>query len=708
MENVPRKSKEMEYIVGIDIGGTGTDCVVMDEKGVLTVGKAFSTPPDFTDGVLDSAQVAAGKLGLDLSTLLENTRLLLHSSTVADNAIVQGKLAKGGLLITKGFEETLFMTRGAYGRWAGLSEEEIRNPIEPGKPPPIVPLSMIRGIKERTDYKGQILLKADEGEIDKSLRELLEKGAEAIGVCFLWSFRNPDNENKVKKVLQSLNQQIFFTCSNELAPVMGEYERSLTVALNISLGPQVSAYLTNLRRVLEGKGFKGMMLIMQAYGGLVKCEEASSRPVGMIESGPAGGLVGSKLLGNILGFDHIIAADMGGTTFKAGVIRQGMIEYQWNPIAFRYPYSLPKMDIVSIGLAGGSIVLLDPRTNMPQIGPRSAGAYPGPVCYGFGGTEPTITDIDLLLGYLKSELFLEGRAKLDIRGACEAFKAKIADPLRMDIVEAASEVYRLANSLIYDMLHKMTVEKGLDPRGYVLFSYGGTAGMHMGTVAQELGVRSVIIPHTAAVHGAYGLISADIVHEDRITRPMGAQVSVGAVNDIFAVLRDRTVRQLKSEGFKDEDIEVHRAIDMRYRRQIHTTATPVEVKGDLTEADLQKIFAAYERLYEERYGKGSAYREAGIEMTTFRVRATGLLRKPKLGKQELAAPDPRPAFMETRKAYFPAAKGMIEAEGYDFDKMLPGNEVNGPSIIWTPITTIVVNPGQKARVDEYRNIILTW
>ena len=428
----------------------------------------------------------------------------------------------------------------------------------------------------------------------------------------------------------------------------------------------------------------------------------------MIESGPAGGLVGSRTSGHILGFDNIIAADMGGTTFKAGVVREGLIEYQWEPMALRYHYALPKMDIVSIGLAGGSIISLEPRMNTPRVGPRSAGAHPGPVCYGFGGTEPTLTDIDLLLGYLNPQFFLEGRAKLDSESAWQVFQSKIAAPLGMDVLEAASEVYRLANSLTYDMLHKMTVEKGLDPRDYVLFSYGGTAGMHLGAIAQELGVKKVIIPYTASVQGAYGLISADIVHEDQITHPMTVPVALDEVNNIFAASIDRTMGQLKSEGFKSEDIVVHRAIDMRYRRQIHVITTPVEGKDTLTESDLEQTYANYERRYEQRYGKGSAYREAGMEMITFRVRAVGMLRKPEMREQELAGTDPGAAFVETRKAYFDAVKGMRGARSYDFEKLLPGNEVEGPAIIWTPITTVVVNPGQKAMVDQYKDIVLTW
>jgi len=697
----------MGYVVGIDIGGTGTDCVVMDEDGILTVGKAFSTPPDFTEGVLDAIQVAAEKLEMDLATLVANTWLLLHSTTIAENAVIDGTLAKGGLLVTRGFEEMLFMTRGAYGRWSGLSEEEKKNPLITDKPPPLVPFFLIRGIGERTDCVGEVLLKPEEKEIEKAIQELVRDGAESIGACFLWSFVNPDNENIVKKVLQEKYPEFFFTLSHELAPVLGEYERTSTVALNILLGPLAHKYLMNLGKALGGKGLHGRMLVMQSYGGLLPSEEASTRPVGLVESGPVSGLVGSKSLGELLGFDNIIAADMGGTTFKAGVIRKGLIAYQWEPKVLRYNYTLPKMDIVSIGLAGGSIVSLDPRTNAPMVGPRSAGARPGPVCYGFGGNEPTVTDVDLILGYLNSQFFLEGRAKLDGENARRVFKSKIADPLKMDVMEAASSMYELTNVLLHGMLHKLVIEKGLDPRDYVLFSYGGTAGMHLGAFAQELGVKAVVIPYAASVQGAYGLVSADIAHETQTTRPTRVPGTADVVDRIFRTLMDKTTEQLKSEGFKDEDIVIRRAVDMRYRRQIHVVTVPVEAKDAVTENDLDRTYDTYEKMYEERYGKGSAYREAGMEIVSFRVRGIGQLRKPELKEQELMAPDPSPAFVENRRAYFAATRSMRDAKGYDFEKLLPGNEVEGPSIIWTPITTVVVNPDQKATVDQYRNIMLT-
>lgn len=699
----------MNYIIGVDIGGTFTDVVAVDETGHVEFGKALSTPSDFAEGILNGLIIVAERVGISIYTLLRNTRLFLHSTTIAENAIVDGALAKAGLLITRGFEDTLLMMRGGYGRWSGLSDDEKKDPINQDKPPPLIPSGMTRGIKERTNSSGLILVEPGESGVRKALEQLLKNGAEAIGVSFLWSFRNPENENAVRKIVESLYPGLFLTLSHEIAPTLGEYERTSTVALNAGLGPLVSRYLRNLDEKLRKSGFGGKMLVMQAYGGLLEVEAASSKCVGMIESGPVSGLVGSKLLGEQLGLNDIIAIDMGGTTFKVGLINEGTIEYQREPMVLRYHYALPKMDVVSLGVAGGSIVSLDSRTNMPGVGPKSAGAHPGPICYGFGGQEPTLTDVDLILGYLNSEFFLGGRLKLDFERASKIFKQKVADPLGMEVLEAAGAVNRLANNLIYDLLHKVTVSRGLDPRGYSLFSFGGTAGMHVGNVAEELGVKSIVIPHSASVHGAFGLVSADVVYENQVTRPMSGAVDVVLINEILTQLAGRVKNQLKSGGFKEEDIIIRQSIDMRFRRQVHLITTPVEPGGELRETDLEKIYDHFVKLYQNRYGKDSAYREAGIELVSFRARGIGLLRKPELRGEEMRGPDPKEAFAGTRKAYFNSGKiGVLrKARTYDFGKLLPGNEIEGPSIVWTPITTIVVNPGQKGICDKHKNIWIT-
>lgn len=692
------------YVVGIDIGGTGTDCVVVDEAGTVMLGKAFSTPPDFSQGILDSLAVAAAELGIERAELLAATALFLHSTTVAENAVVDGTLAKAGVITTGGFEDTLFTMRGGYGRWSGLTEDEKRNPIDSDKLPPIVPHDLIRGLPERTDRSGRVLREPSDDAIEAAVRVLLGQGVEALGVSLLWSFANPETENRVRAAVERLAPDVFLTLSHEIAPIVGEYERTSTVAINARLGPVVRRYLDALRERLQAEGFAGSLLVMQAYGGLLPVDRAASAPVGMIESGPVSGLVGSASLGELIGARNIIAADMGGTTFKVGTVRDGLIEYQRESMVLRYHYALPKMDVVSLGLAGGSIISIDPRTGTPHIGPRSAGSYPGPVVYQHGGEEPTVVDVDAILGYLNPDFFFGGREALDVDAARRAFEEKVARPLSMDVTEAAAAMYKLANSRFYDLLHKTTVQRGLDPRQFSLFSFGGTAGMHAGVYAQQLGVQQIVIPHSASVHGAFGLIASDIAHEDQITQPMRDPVDAVAVRDIFAALEERVSAQLADEGFAGDRVRIRRSIDMRYRRQVHILTVPVD--GVIDEAALQRAIERFEALYREKYGRDSAYREAGVELVSFRLRGEGEVRKPDVRAEELGPPDASAAIVKTVTAWVEAAGEMREVDGYDFDRLSPGAEIPGPAIVWTPITTVVVGAGQRARVDEYRNLTI--
>ena len=655
--------------------------------------------------------MAAAQLGATAADLLPRTRLFLHSTTVAENAIVDGDLAPVGLLTTRGFEDTLFATRGGYGRWSGLTEDEKRNPIDTDKPRTLVPRARIRGLAERTDARGAVLTPVDQADIDAAVTALADAGARAIGVCLLWSFVDPKNEQAVLARVRALRPDLFVTASHEIAPMIGEYERTSTVALNAGLGPVVARYLDRLAAWLAEQRFGGALLVMQAHGGLAPAAEAAARPVGLLESGPVGGLLGCQKLGELLGERDVIAADLGGTTFKIGTVHDGRIEYQRESMVLRYHYALPKLAVVSLGLAGGSIIAIDPRTGQPRLGPRSAGSYPGPICYQHGGAEPTLTDVDALLGYLDPRFFLGGAAGLDIPRARDGFAQRVAAPLGMDVDAAAAAIYGLANSRIHDLVHRVTVQRGLDPRRFALFSTGGTAGMHLPAVGQRLGVRAVVVPHSASVHGAFGLATSDVVHEELSTQPVRVPADPGAVDAVFDGLRARVLRQMEREGFAPGQIGLARAVDMRYRRQVHIITVPIDevsaaaATPRFTGARLVEVSERFETLYRQRYGPESTFRAAGMEMVTFRVRGTGAVPKPTLRATPPGAPDPSAALVERRRA-FVADVGWRDVPAYDFTRLAPGHVVPGPAIVWTPITTVVVQAAQTATVDPYRNLIL--
>lgn len=698
-----------KYLVATDVGGTCTDTIVFAAGEPVHLGKSLSTPPDFAHGILDSIRSAAAGMGIDLQSLLAQTYLFMHGSTVVDNTILTRGGAKTGLVTTRGFEDTVLVTRGAYGRWGGLTEDRIKHPVKTDRALPLVSPDCIAGVTERVDCSGEILRMLDEEETEKAIRLLVEeKRVEAIAVSFLWSFYNPQNEQRVKELVRRIAPDVYCTLSSEIAPILGEYERSSTAVLNAYAGHIASRYLADLESLLGNTAYRGPIMVMQGYGGLLPAEEAAERAVGMLECGPVAGVIGSRSLGNLLNQPDVIATDMGGTTFKVSVIQNSEIEYAREPMVDRFHYTAPKVEVVSIGAGGGSIVTLEPGSNAPRVGPRSAGARPGPVCYGLGGTEPTLTDVFMLIGYMDPDIFLGGSMRLDPQAARRVFRDSIAKPLGMSVEEAAFGVFRVAAAQITDLIHEITVERGLDPRDFVLHSFGGSCGMLCGMFGAELNVKQIVVPYTASVNCAFGLVSADIVHEFSTTALLPIPSPPEVVNDIYAPMIDKALRQLHKEGFSDARIRLDWSIDFRYSRQVHEVTTPVRSVTPLDAAGLAALVSDFEALYERKYGKGSAYREAGIEMTMFRLTARGLMERPEIQAMSLDGVDAGAAKIGRREIFVDARNGFAPADIYDFERLRPGNVLMGPAVIHTPITTIVLQERQRGSVDVYRNVFIDF
>jgi N-methylhydantoinase A len=698
-----------KYLVASDVGGTCTDTIVFAPGEAVRIGKALSTPPNFAQGVLDSVASAAQTMGLTRDELLAQCSLFIHGSTVVDNAILTRDGSLTGLLTTEGFEDTLHVTRGAYGRWGGLTEDRIKHPVATDRAAPLVPMERVRGVPERVDYKGAILRELDEKAVEASVRDLIDTHkVEAIAVSLLWSFYNPSHEQKIREIIKRVAPKTYVALSSEIAPVPGEYERTSTAVINAYAGHVTFNYLTNLKQLLGAAGYDGSVLVMQGYGGLLPSEEAADRAVGMIECGPAAGVIGSKFLADLMGDKDVIAADMGGTTFKVGVIQNGELEYAREPMVDRFHYVAPKIEVVSIGAGGGSIISRDSGTNVPRVGPRSAGARPGPVCYGQGGAEPTLTDIMVLIGYMHPDTFLGGSIKLDVENARRVFKEQVSDPLGMSVEEAAFGIYRVANAQITDLIHEITVERGLDPRDFVLHSFGGTCGLLCGLFGQELNVKRIVVPYTASVNCAFGLVSADIVHEYSYTATLPVPTPAADINKLYEPMLATAVKQLESEGFAKDRMRFEWSVDLRYSRQVHEVTTPVRAATPLSEAGMEQLVNDFEALYERKYGKGSAFREAGMEMTIFRLTARGLMNRPSIEKEALKGKDPSAAKLSRRPIFVEAKNAMIESDIYDFEKLEPGNVIAGPAVIHTPITTIVLQDKQVGHMDEYRNIIIEF
>ena len=694
----------MDYTIGVDIGGTFTDCVVLDEKGFLAIGKALSTPRDFSVGALDAVRDAAQSLGFrSEDELIGRARFFFHACTIGDNTLITRTGAKTGLITTRGFGDAILMMRGMTAE--GLTEEQAAHTSALVKPDPIVPRTRIEELTERVDYKGSVLIPLKTEDIRRAIESLSSKEVESVAVCLLWSIANNSHEKRVADLLKQLCPDLYVSLSSEVAPFLGEYERTATTVFNAYIGPRISAYLSNLEHVLRKKNLRDEPLIMQAYGGVLNVSATCANAVGTIESGPAAGVVGSQYLGALIGENNVLATDMGGTTFKVSVIHDGKIEKDYNPVIQRHRILSTKIWVESIGAGGGSIAWIDPETRILKVGPQGAGAIPGPVCYGLGGVEPTVSDADLVLGYLNENYFLGGQIRLKKEAAERAVSENIAAPLGMSTIEAAGGIYRIANAHMSDLIRKATVERGHDPRRFVLFAFGGAAPVHASRYTQELGIKQVVIPLTASVHGATGLISSDVVYEYGRSDHLIAPFDLKRFQENFAILIAQAHRDLASRGFKEESVEIVRSLDMRYRYQVHElTISMPPGTGDIEQKDLEKLYEDFHELYEKSYGKESGYREAGMEVMTFRLTARGRLKKPNIARLSLDGIDSAAAVKSRRPVYFEEYRDLADTAIYDFDKFRPGNELAGPAIIETPVTTIVVNPKDHAFMDEFRNI----
>jgi N-methylhydantoinase A len=461
----------MTYLVGIDIGGTFTDCAIVDGAGKLLTTKVPSTPQDFSRGMMDALGAGAQALGVSLDDFCRDISFLSHGTTVGTNTIIQKRGAKVGLITTKGHEDAIHIMRGSRG-YAGRDIRKVVHFPETSKPAPIVPKRLVRGVSERVDCFGEVVVELNQREAEAAIHELLAEGVQALAICFLWSFRNPAHENQVKAMVQRLAPQVFVTTSVDIAPKWGEYERVTATALNAYLGPVMGDYLARLDSTLQELGYAHGLQITQCGGGTVPVARAGEAPLLTLDSGPVSGVTASMFLGAAMGEKNVITTDMGGTSFDVSIIYEGKPAYSFISNTDQYEYFLPKVDLQAIGAGGGSLARAHPETRTLTVGPDSAGAFPGPVCYGRGGSVPTVTDAQLVLGYLDPDNFAGGRMSLNKPAAMDAIGA-LGSQIGMSAIECAAGICRIVELHMADIIRKVTVEKGFDPRDFVLFAFGG-------------------------------------------------------------------------------------------------------------------------------------------------------------------------------------------------------------------------------------------
>lgn len=696
----------MAFICGIDTGGTFTDCVVIDPNGRIVTAKAPSTPQDFSQGVMESIRFVAEKLGLSVEQFLSQTTRIAHGTTVGTNAMLQRRGARVGLITTKGHRDVIHIMRGARGI-PGLSSELILHFPESNKPEPIVSKPLIEEVSERVDCQGRVVVELNDTEAKEAIRRLVGKRVEAIAICFLWSFKYPEHERRVKAMVERLAPGVFVCCSADLIPRWGEYERTVAVAINAYVGPVMSAYVERLETRVREAGYQKPLLLMQCGGGVIPAAEAARRAFLTLDSGPVAGVLASQYLGSLLGLKHIIATDMGGTSFDVGLIYDGVPVASYQSVVHQYEYFVPRIDIRSIGSGGGSIVRVDEVSGSLRVGPLSAGAEPGPVCYRRGGTQPTVTDADLVLGYLDPDYFLGGRLRLD-REAARASLEPIATRLGMGVVETASGVARVVEHQMADLIRKATVQKGYDPRDFAVFAYGGAGPVHAGVYVRELGAQTVIVPlgEICSLWSALGAASADVLHIYEAVDIVPSPFDPARVTTHFAELERPGLAQLAADGIEPRRARLIRSVDMRYKGQINEVEVAVPA-GPLDVAALERLVADFHHRYETLYGRGAGFREARVEIVTYRLRASALSPKPAIEPQPESGPElPAAARAPVRDVFWAELGDFQPTPVFWGERLRAGNVIAGPAIVQLPDTTIVVHPEQTARLDPYGNFII--
>ncbi|MBW1802281.1 MAG: hydantoinase/oxoprolinase family protein, partial [Deltaproteobacteria bacterium] len=661
------------YTIGVDVGGTFTDTVVVDDEGQASSGKSMSTPPAFVDGVMNSLADAAEERGLTLEGLLASTRLFAIGTTIGTNAISTRTGARVGIITTVGHGDAIHIARG-MSKWGGLPEAEIKHMAATRKPDPIVPKTMIKEVRERIDRDGQIVCPLNTEDVSRAAEDLKANGADSIAISFLWSFKNPDHEQKARKIVGELYPEMFVTTSHEVAPVIGEYERTMTAVFDCYIGPIMRDFLSAITRKLETRGLKSNIVVMKADGGCAFSTDVL--PVATIHSGPAGGVIGAKYVGELLGHENIITTDVGGTTFDVSLIRNRSLHYAREPVMGQYHVCYPTLEITSIGSGGGTLVWVNPQTGTLHVGPDSAGAKPGPACYGLGGIRPTVCDADVLLGYLNPEYFLGGKMKLHPEKARDALKT-VADPLSMDVIEVAAGVYDIINAHMLDLINGITVRHGYNPDDFVLYCFGGAGPSHLSAFAGEMGVKEIIIPREASTYSALGLAIADLLHThvlfDYNTLPMDAD----RFNRNFKILEDNAWSDLENDGISEKDRTINYFLNMKYGLQIHEIRVPVARKT-YSDRDIEALDHVFDSTYEKLYGKGSGYPAAGRIITQFISQGFGRISKLSMFRHKLRGPDPYGALKGRRKAFFRKYSDFVDTDIYDYNKLNPGNTVDGP------------------------------
>ncbi|MBL8691177.1 MAG: hydantoinase/oxoprolinase family protein [Rhodospirillaceae bacterium] len=689
------------YRVGVDIGGTFTDIVLLGQDGTIHTAKISSSVGNYAAAIVEGLSQLFRETGLD-GKVLEEIR---HGTTVASNAILEHKGARTGLITTKGFRDVLEIRTLRMPRLYDLTWT---------KPPPLVERYLRQVVDERVDAYGRVERALDPADAERAVAALLAEKVEAIAVCLLNSFTNPAHELAIAEIVRRKAPSLPLSVSYEVLPEVKEYERTSTVVVNAYVMPIVSSYLRALRKGLDAAGIPARLLLMQSNGGLTTDQAAAERPMNIIESGPAGGVVGAQALARAKGLKKILTFDMGGTTAKASMVEDGEVtratEYSVGAgimIGSRlltgagYTLKVPAIDLAEVGAGGGSHVWIDAGGSL-QIGPESAGATPGPVCYDKGGAMPTVTDANVILGYINPRHLVGGAVKLNASKAKQVFTATVATPMKMSIEQAAYGAHQIAASNMIRAIKAVSTERGRDPREFALFAFGGNGPLFAAGMAKSLGMSRVVVPPSAGLFSSFGLLYADVEHHyARTFRRLLRKADLGEIEDAWTELARQALDQLASEGFTGSRARLRRSASLHYHGQSYELVVPMP-DGPIDQAMVAHLEEGFGREHEKTYGHRAGPEEP-VELVAMQVIGFGLrdgAGVPERVRSTRAEPEPPPP----RPAYFGPESGWVETPVLRRSDLAAGKA--GPLIVEEYDATCVVPPGARASLDAAGNIVI--
>ena len=687
-----------EFVIGVDVGGTHTDLCVLHAAGVHRA-KALTTHHDYSDGILEAIAVAASGLDTTSEDLLRRTTVIVNGTTIVTNAITELRGAKVGVFVTQGFPDTFRIIGGA--------RRNVYDDQQQVDPPPIVTRDLLVEVPERVGSNGEVLVPIDEEAIRQGARRLREAGAETLAVCFLWSFKHPEHEQRARELIAEEWPDVFVTLSSEIHPVIREYERFMTAVFNSFCQPAAVRLLDTLDDRLRANGFAGTSTYFSGGGGAVSAALAKQFPVILLASGPAGGVIGATHVAKLLGESNVIVGDMGGTSFDTSLVQNSLPSITPSVRIDEFDTGISLVDVISVGAGGGSIAWIDQR-GVPQVGPVSAGSAPGPACYGRGGQEPTVTDAAVVLGIIDPTGYLGGRFTLDAEAARSALDHVFGERFGWTPEQAAEGIAELTSTNMAHALRRVSVERGHDPREFLMLAYGGTLPMFVTRICEKLGMSRVVVPYNSSVFSAFGVASADYVrrYSHTVEWSLSDASRFELINTRRREMLDRARTEAGLDGFGEEMCHFAFTGEFRFQGQVYEVSIPLPDRP-LGIDDADELTRTFPAQYERAYGKGTAWRDVPVVLITLGLTVTADRPKPELHRWPDAGPDATSALVGNRDVYHAASGTYRDVPVYNEGGFSTGMVAAGPAIVDQRDTTIMITDGWNVSRDTYRNFVLT-